>query len=74
MGHRDAESRASVNSQRQQAEHKVAHMVFPVCAYLEVLTIGNNTKCTVERDLYDCVERISVWQGDRDKIVNRSRF
>lgn len=72
-GPRGNEYRQQVISKGKEAEKKVAHMVFPVCANLKELWIGDSTKATVERYSDGGVRNINMSEGDRGKVFKYPR-
>ena len=73
MGPGGAAVRQQVNREGEEAERKVAHMIFPVCASLEELWIGDTRKAVAERSPDGRVKNITMSECDRDKVVKYPR-
>lgn len=58
-----------VKREGEEAERKVAHMVFPVCASLEELWIGDTTKAMAGRSSDGSLQKLNMSECDRGKIV-----
>lgn len=59
--------RERAKSDAEETERKVAHMVFPVCASLGQLWIGDTTKAVGERSPDGSLKKITMSECDRDK-------
>lgn len=64
MGPRGDQVRQRVKREKQEAESKVAQMVFAVCAHLVELRIGDNTKAEIERSSDGSVKNITMSEGE----------
>lgn len=69
MGPRGAAVRQEVEREEEEVERKVTHMIFPVCARLEELWIGDTRKAVAERSPDGSLKNITMSECDRDKIV-----
>ncbi len=69
MGPRGAAVRQQVEREGEEAERKVTNMIFPVCASLEELWIGDTRKAVAERSPDGTLKNITVSECDRDKTV-----
>lgn len=65
--------RERAKSDEEEAERKVAHMVFPACASLGQLWIGDTTKAVGERSPDGSLKKITMFECDRDKVVKYPR-
>lgn len=59
--------RERAESDEEETERKVAHMVFPVCASLGQSWIGDTTKAVGERSPDGSLKKITMSKCDRDK-------
>lgn len=69
MGPGGTEYPQQVDREGKEAEKKVAHMVFPICASLEELWTGDTAKAVVERSSDGSLRNITMSECDRGKIV-----
>ena len=69
MGPRGAAIRQQVQRKREEDESKVTHMIFPFCASLQELWIGDTRKAVAERSPDGSLKNITVSECDRDKTV-----